>query len=69
VQALAQRHDARIVGAGEAMDAAPHARGLARLDASLVRDVSLAAWEPAYGRLAEAQVKWETEHGRSLTTG
>ncbi len=26
----------------------------------------LAAWEPAYGRLAEAQVKWEAEHGRPL---
>jgi tRNA threonylcarbamoyladenosine biosynthesis protein TsaB len=26
----------------------------------------LAAWEPAYGRLAEAQVKWEALHGRPL---
>ena len=26
----------------------------------------LAGWEPAYGRLAEAQVKWEATHGRSL---
>ncbi|MEO8335695.1 MAG: tRNA (adenosine(37)-N6)-threonylcarbamoyltransferase complex dimerization subunit type 1 TsaB [bacterium] len=26
----------------------------------------LAAWEPAYGRLAEAQVKWEAAHGRPL---
>jgi len=26
----------------------------------------LAAWEPGYGRLAEAQVKWEAEHGRPL---
>ncbi len=69
VDALAQRHDARIVGAGQSIDAMPHARGLARLAPSLVRDVSLATWEPAYGRLAEAQVKWETEHGRSLTTG
>lgn len=69
VNDLARRHGARTVGAGEALDAAPHARGLARLDPSLVRDVSLATWEPAYGRLAEAQVKWETEHGRSLTSG
>jgi tRNA threonylcarbamoyladenosine biosynthesis protein TsaB len=69
VAALARDHDARIVGAGESLDSAPHAKGLARLDASLVREVSLAAWEPAYGRLAEAQVKWETEHGRSLATG
>jgi tRNA threonylcarbamoyladenosine biosynthesis protein TsaB len=28
--------------------------------------VSLDAWEPAYGRLAEAQVKWEAAHGRPL---
>ena len=69
VAEFAHRHEARVVGAGEAVDAMPHARGLARLAASLVRDVSLAAWEPDYGRLAEAQVKWETEHGRSLTTG
>ncbi|MDQ2666843.1 MAG: tRNA (adenosine(37)-N6)-threonylcarbamoyltransferase complex dimerization subunit type 1 TsaB [Gemmatimonadota bacterium] len=26
----------------------------------------LAAWEPLYGRLAEAQVKWEALHGRAL---
>lgn len=69
VGALARDHGARVVGAGESLDTAPHAKGLARLDPSLVRQVSLAAWEPAYGRLAEAQVKWETEHGRSLTTG
>lgn len=69
VHALARQHEARIAGAGEQLDALPHARGLARLDPSLVRDVSLATWEPAYGRLAEAQVKWETEHGRSLATG
>jgi tRNA threonylcarbamoyladenosine biosynthesis protein TsaB len=28
--------------------------------------VSLDGWEPEYGRLAEAQVKWEAEHGREL---
>lgn len=28
--------------------------------------VDLDAWEPVYGRLAEAQVKWEAAHGRSL---
>ncbi len=28
--------------------------------------VSLDAWEPDYGRLAEAQVKWEVAHGRAL---
>lgn len=30
--------------------------------------VSLAAWEPRYGRLADAQVKWELVHGRALDT-
>lgn len=29
----------------------------------------LGAWEPAYGRLAEAQVKWEAESGRPLAAG
>jgi tRNA threonylcarbamoyladenosine biosynthesis protein TsaB len=28
--------------------------------------VDLDVWEPAYGRLAEAQVKWEAAHGRAL---
>ena len=28
--------------------------------------VDLARWEPSYGRLAEAQVKWEAAHGRPL---
>jgi len=27
----------------------------------------LDSWEPSYGRLAEAQVKWEAAHGRSLS--
>ena len=28
--------------------------------------VDLDSWEPVYGRLAEAQVKWEAAHGRAL---
>ena len=28
--------------------------------------VNVDEWEPAYGRLAEAQVKWEAAHGRAL---
>ena len=31
--------------------------------------VSLDRWEPDYGRLAEAQVKWEQAHGRPLADG
>ncbi|MBC8088983.1 MAG: tRNA (adenosine(37)-N6)-threonylcarbamoyltransferase complex dimerization subunit type 1 TsaB [Phycisphaerae bacterium] len=30
--------------------------------------VDIAAWEPNYGRLAEAQVKWEETHQRALPT-
>lgn len=69
VAALAAQHAGRVIGLGEEVDAMPHARGLAMLDVLLVSEVSLAAWEPMYGRLAEAQVKWEAKHGRSLTTG
>ena len=35
----------------------------------VVGPVSLDMWEPAYGRLAEAQVKWEEAHGLSLPVG
>jgi tRNA threonylcarbamoyladenosine biosynthesis protein TsaB len=53
------------VGAGQRE---PHARGALRLrpfiESSPAAD--LARWEPAYGRLAEAQVKWEALHGRPL---
>jgi tRNA threonylcarbamoyladenosine biosynthesis protein TsaB len=63
--ALAGRLGARIVGPGEALDAAPDARGFARLWRQAAA-VDLAAWEPTYGRLAEAQTKWERTHGRPL---
>lgn len=68
IGALAAQHGATVVGAGESIDAAPHARGLARVEPTLVQTVSIDSWEPAYGRLAEAQVKWEAAHGRSLAT-
>jgi tRNA threonylcarbamoyladenosine biosynthesis protein TsaB len=58
------------IGPGEAVPAMPHARGLARclqLVAS-AGPVDLASWEPAYGRLAEAQVRWEATHGRPLAS-
>jgi tRNA threonylcarbamoyl adenosine modification protein YeaZ len=63
--ALAEGVGARVVGPGEAIDAAPHARGFARLWAEAA-PADLATWEPAYGRLAEAQTKWERAHGRPL---
>lgn len=60
--------DAIPIGPDETRAAAPHARGLDRmLDlVATAGPVGIAAWEPVYGRLAEAQVKWEVAHGRSL---
>ncbi|MEA3245449.1 MAG: tRNA (adenosine(37)-N6)-threonylcarbamoyltransferase complex dimerization subunit type 1 TsaB [Gemmatimonadota bacterium] len=68
VAAMAARHGATPVGPAEARHAAPHARGVAKLLPAVVAagPVDLDAWEPAYGRLAEAQVQWEATHGRPL---
>jgi tRNA threonylcarbamoyladenosine biosynthesis protein TsaB len=58
------------VGPGQGIDASPHARGLARLSehSDAVEHVDPSTWEPSYGRLAEAQVRWEQSHGRALGT-
>jgi tRNA threonylcarbamoyladenosine biosynthesis protein TsaB len=66
----AAAHDATAVGPGRegAAHVDPRAAAVARL-ADLIEvtpAADLAGWEPAYGRLAEAQVKWEAMHGRSL---
>ncbi|MEK0430625.1 MAG: hypothetical protein RL139_429 [Gemmatimonadota bacterium] len=69
VMARAAALGATPIGPDEALAAMPHARGAARALA-MVRatgPVDLATWEPGYGRLAEAQVKWEAAHGRALT--
>lgn len=60
----------RVIGPGQQIDAHPHARGVAPLLESIVLagSVDLASWEPDYGRLAEAQVRWEAAHGRPLAT-
>lgn len=49
----------------------PKASGVQRLEHVLASTgpVNLASWEPTYGRLAEAQVKWESVHGRRLPVG
>ncbi len=49
----------------------PHARAAAFITTLIdaLPAVDLASWEPAYGRLAEAQVKWESAHGRPLLAG
>ena len=49
-------------------DVLPHARGVAKLIGSVAGgdEADIETWEPIYGRLAEAQVKWEALHGRPL---
>jgi tRNA threonylcarbamoyladenosine biosynthesis protein TsaB len=68
VAARAAGLGATLIGPEEALAVAPHARGVARcwglVEAAGAAD--LASWEPVYGRLAEAQVKWEAAHGRPL---
>lgn len=60
--------EALPIGPDEAHAARPQASGVLRcLGLASVARVDLATWEPLYGRLAEAQVKWEAAHGRSLT--
>jgi tRNA threonylcarbamoyladenosine biosynthesis protein TsaB len=58
----------RVVGPGQPIDAIPHARGALPILESIIESgpVDLASWEPDYGRLAEAQVRWEAAHGRPL---
>ena len=68
---LAQSADERsatLVGPGQTIDARPHARAVGEVLQQIIAAGPLAidTWEPDYGRLAEAQVKWESEHGRPL---
>lgn len=53
---------------GPVILASPHAASCATLFEEIERrgPVDLDRWEPSYGRLAEAQVKWEAAHGRPL---
>jgi tRNA threonylcarbamoyladenosine biosynthesis protein TsaB len=46
--------------------ALPDGRRLGANGALVLGRVPLAAWEPDYGRQAEAQVTWEATHGRTL---
>src|SRR5262245_405460 len=58
---------ATVVGPGRSIAGEPHARGAtALLRSGVARQVDLSEWEPEYGRLAEAQVRWEAAHGRPL---
>jgi tRNA threonylcarbamoyladenosine biosynthesis protein TsaB len=54
-------------GLASVVDVWPHAAAARMADGPWRADaVDLSRWEPAYGRLAEAQVKWEASHGRPL---
>ena len=68
VQAAAEKRGARAVGPDLQGGWAPHARGVALLLGEIIDagPVDLGVWEPSYGRMAEAQVKWEAEHGKPL---
>lgn len=64
LQALAAEEHAHLV----AHTVVPRASGAVLLTKLInaTEPADLARWEPAYGRLAEAQVKWEAAHGRPL---
>ena len=70
--ALEERADRgkRVIGPHPSFGGmAPHARGVAHWEPAAEPPgvaVSLDGWEPDYGRKAEAQVRWEAEHGRPL---
>ena len=68
VLAMAAAEDARAVGPELADTWLPHARGAALLWPTILADgpIELSSWEPLYGRVAEAQAKWEATHGRAL---
>jgi tRNA threonylcarbamoyladenosine biosynthesis protein TsaB len=68
---LSLEFDARVVSPSPidgGIVAWPRAGAVARLEHLIATHgpVDIDGWEPAYGRLAEAQVKWERAHGRPL---
>ena len=64
----AQSLEARPIGPGQELDFRPHARGVRGLLNQIIDagPIAIETWEPDYGRLAEAQVRWEAAHGRPL---
>ncbi len=72
LEAVAAAVGASIVTPSEIIGAkrsTPRARAATKLAHLIDRagPVDVSAWEPAYGRLAEAQVRWEAAHGVPLS--
>ena len=69
VESIAAKMGMTAVGPGIGNDLRPRARGAARILDQIIAggECNLDTWEPTYGRLAEAQVKWEAQHGRPFT--
>jgi tRNA threonylcarbamoyl adenosine modification protein YeaZ len=67
VDRFAEERSATALGPNRAGSDAvvPHASAAASITKLIdtLRPAALAGWEPDYGRLAEAQVKWEAVHG------
>lgn len=70
IEELVRERNAIAVGPNRsgAEQIVPHARGAASITnvIDIAPAVDLGSWEPLYGRLAEAQVKWEADNGRAL---
>lgn len=68
IDAIVAASGARPVGPDQADHWLPHARGVALMLPGILDagPVDLSGWEPIYGRMAEAQAKWEATHGRAL---
>jgi tRNA threonylcarbamoyladenosine biosynthesis protein TsaB len=71
VAGIARTLGAETIGPGQEIDRAPRARGVIALEAIIQANgpVDVGSWEPAYGRNAEAQVRWEAAHGQPLPLG
>jgi len=74
VERVASEHAVKIVSPSAFSDsvvASPRARGVSRVEDLLLErgPVDVGRWEPSYGRLAEAQVRWEAAHGKPLSAG
>lgn len=74
IDAVAHEFSAKVVSPSPLPDAIvsqPRAAAVARLERLLQAHAPVDArtWEPSYGRLAEAQVRWESLHGKPLKMG